>query len=157
MEHCAVVLKAVSEVFPLERFRWAMIPSSKQNTDVNGKHTQALGWVMVRPASGDKAPPCPPAGPLCCPGPARGASGRAGDQTRGQSRGPLPGTGRAEKSRGAGRPRRGDSAARSTGLRPVFPVPLPPPRVLVCAGVGRGSRAKAPLHWRGGSRRWGHA
>lgn len=155
MEQCAVVLKAASEVFRLERFRWATIPSSKQNTDVNGKHTQALGL-------GDGAPCQRRQGSAVSP--RRSALGAG---CLGQSRGPDPrdraavpcrDTGRAEKSRGAGRPCRGDSAARSTGLRPVFPVPLPPPpRVLVCAGVARGSRAKAPLDWRGGSRSLGRA
>lgn len=60
-------------VFPLERFRWATIPSSKQNTDVNGKHTQAPGLGGGHPASGGGAPPCPLAAPLW----AGGASGRA--------------------------------------------------------------------------------
>lgn len=82
----------------------------------------------------------------------------SGAGCRGQSRGPDPGdraavpcreTGRAERSWGAGRPCRGDSAARSTGLRPVFPVPLPPPRVLVCAGVARGAGRRHP--WTGGA------
>lgn len=76
----------------------------------------------------------------------------------GQGRGPDPGgragvpcreTGRAEKSRGAGRPRRGDSAARSTGLRPVFPVPLPPPRCWCVPAWAGGDGRRHP--WTGGA------
>lgn len=91
MEHSAVVLKAVSEVLPLERFIWAVIPSSKQNTDVNGKHTQALGWVTVRTASGHRAPPC-------CP---QVRSAARAEPSTGAGV-PCRETGRAEKSRGRG-------------------------------------------------------
>lgn len=144
-----MALKAVSEVFPLERFRWAMIPSSKQHTDVNGKHTQALGWVTVRAASGGRAPPCPPVAPLCCLGPARVPGPEPGADPGGRARVPAGRRDRQRKPGGAGRPRRGDSAARSTGLRPVFPVRLPPPRVSgVWAWAGAAGRRQP---WTGGA------